>query len=81
LEVKIFIGLLHRRSQGGAEGAIAPPKIPKKYIFNKKVAPDFTFLPRSLLGRLTAAIAPPPKNSAPPRQIPGYAYGLMINLM
>ena len=34
----------HRRSQGGAEGAITPPKMSKKYIFNEKVdAPNFYF--------------------------------------
>ena len=61
----------HRRSQGGAEGAIAPPKIPKKYVFNEKVAPNFYFSaqkPAREAYRLTAAIqgsGVPPKNSAP----------------
>ena len=55
--------------------------MPQKLIFNKKAAPNFyIFLPRSLLGRLTAAIhglgVPPPLRRVPsPRQIPGYAYG------
>ena len=33
----------HRRSQGGAEGAIAPPKMPKKCILNKKGCAKFLF--------------------------------------
>ena len=62
----------------GQRGAIAPPKMPKKYIFNKKKLRQISiFLPRSLLGRLTTAIhgsGVPPQEVPPPRQFPGYAY-------
>jgi len=36
-------------------GAIAPPKMPQKYILAKSCV-TFIFLTRTLLGRLTAAI-------------------------
>jgi len=54
----------------GQRGAIAPPKIPQKYVFNKKkLRQMFIFLPRSLLGRLTVAIqgvrSVPPQEECP----------------
>ena len=60
----------HRRSQGGAEGTIAPPKMPKKYIFNKKIAPNFYFsAQKPAREAYTAAIhgvrSTPHKKSAP----------------
>jgi len=57
----------HRRSKG-ADGTIAP-EIPK-IIFNKNASNFFIFLPRTLLGRLTAAIQGSRMPS--PRQIPVY---------
>lgn len=62
----------------GAEGAIGPQNA-QKDIFNKKLHKFFIFLPRILLGKLTAAVrglGVPPKRNAPPpkKKIPGYAY-------
>jgi len=67
----------HRHSQG-AEGAIASSsKMPKTTFFNKN-APNFSFfLPRTLLGRLTAT-RPFRSQDCPPR---GVAYHLQYKLL
>ena len=70
LNVVIFPVIEHKRSQGGAEGAIAPPKMPKKYIFNKKSCAKFLFFcTETSSGGLQRPFrgeeCPPPKKSAP----------------
>ena len=55
-------------------------------IVSKQFPPNFfIFLPRTLIGRITAAIrgsgVPPQEEYPPPRQIPGYAYAYIDRLV
>jgi len=53
----------------GLSGAIAPPKMPKRYIFNKKVPPNFYFSAqksaREAYSGHSWVRVPPPKRNVP----------------